>query len=178
MGLEWSLLSGWLLQDLVQNLIPKCVSLLSLKKELQPYGDCTRCLQSVKFSPHGNEAQWQYVLLLCLGEPALHIQQGPTVFLPKNDLWLILPQENLPQTCDLVRDALEVLAVLENPKGQPVAKAVKGSSAWVLEEKLGAVVGLEQWQEEVGMFIPARCSWPHPFGVSSPFICTAPPLKW
>lgn len=79
------------------------------------------------------------------------------MFLPKNDLWLILPQENLPQTCDLVRDALEVLAVLENPKGQPVAKAVKGSSAWVLE-KLGAVVGLEQWQEEVGMFIPARCS--------------------
>lgn len=79
------------------------------------------------------------------------------MFLPKNDLWLILPQENPPQPCELVRDALETLAVLEDPKGQPVAKAVKGPSAWVLEE-LGAVVGLGQWQEEVGMLIPARCS--------------------
>lgn len=35
-----------------------------------------------------------------------------------NDLRLILPQENPPQTCDLVRDVLEVLAVLEDPKGQ------------------------------------------------------------
>lgn len=56
------------------------------------------------------------------------------------------------------RNALELLAVLEDPEAQPVAKAVKGPNAWVLEEKLGAVVGLEQWQEEVGLFIPARCS--------------------
>lgn len=61
-----------------------CLTLV-LKKELQPCGGCTRCLQGVKFSPHGNEAQWQEMLLLCLGEPALHIQQTPTVFLPKDD---------------------------------------------------------------------------------------------
>lgn len=49
MGLEWFLLSGWLLEELVQNLIPKWVSLLPLKKEWQLYGDCSRCLQGVKW---------------------------------------------------------------------------------------------------------------------------------
>lgn len=57
------------------------------------------------------------------------------------------PQENPPQSHDLIRHALELLAVLEDPKAQPVTKAVKALSAWVLEEKLGAVMWLEQWQE-------------------------------
>lgn len=58
------------------------------------------------------------MFLLCLGERALQTEHGPTAFIPMNDLRLILPQENPPQTCDLVRDVLEVLAVLEDPKGQ------------------------------------------------------------
>lgn len=102
---------------------------------------------------------------------------GPTVFPAKNELWLP-PRKKPPQTCDLIRDNLKILVMLEDPKFQLVA-VVKGPSAsgcwrrsWVLWWDCNGGRRRRACSSPPRTPDPVPVAWAH-FSFAQPLLC-----KW